>query len=534
MSGEYAQSDVCAGGEGVPNGAGDACAGGSAASGAAGAEGCCDESATGGRSGVGASAELDEWLEQLERDKQYEVVETFKESAGSKTQKVVFRGAGISGQRGPEFAEPFIRKEFTSQSDRGCAYKRLWDAQRQGKYIQGTSRIIDYFEYAGLSVCILEYVRGCTLEEYVRENVLSTQDAEEIFAQICCTLNVLHTTFEEPLLHRDIKPTNIIVSRREGGAQGGAGSCACGEGGAKVFGAGGEYAEGGTQGDASGALDCAQGGAPVNVTIIDFGIARFHRSENVPDTTQLGTPTFAPPEQYGFGQTCVESDIYALGMVLYFMLTGKLSKCALRESTEFERECPSCFKSVLLRATAFDPAARYHSALEFLDAFRQAAQAGAPSAQAAQVACAEVPSAESVAAFAQMTQAESPSAESVAATEWLSEKQPAAAFAKLKQTFGRVWNVCLIAIWVWLMVCCAIIVFFPDASHASVPFAKRALECFGCAGLFISTIVFLLFDKSRLKEKHAWARKLTLLRQVDICAIALLILCLFAWVASLV
>lgn len=534
MSGEYAQSDVCAGGEGVPNGAGDACAGGSAASGAAGAEGCCDESATGGRSGVGASAELDEWLEQLERDKQYEVVETFKESAGSKTQKVVFRGAGISGQRGPEFAEPFIRKEFTSQSGRGCAYKRLWDAQKQGKYIQGTSRIIDYFEYAGLSVCILEYVRGCTLEEYVRENVLSTQDAEEIFAQICCTLNVLHTTFEEPLLHRDIKPTNIIVSRREGGAQGGAGSCACGEGGAKVFGAGGEYAEGGTQGDASGALDCAQGGAPVNVTIIDFGIARFHRSENVPDTTQLGTPTFAPPEQYGFGQTCVESDIYALGMVLYFMLTGKLSKCALRESTEFERECPSCFKSVLLRATAFDPAARYHSALEFLDAFRQAAQAGAPSAQAAQVACAEVPSAESVAAFAQMTQAESPSAESVAATERLSEKQPAAAFAKLKQTFGRVWNVCLIAIWVWLMVCCAIIVFFPDASHASVPFAKRALECFGCAGLFISTIVFLLFEKSRLKEKHAWARKLTLLRQVDICAIALLILCLFAWVASLV
>ena len=515
MSGEYAQSDVCAGGEGAVSGAGYACAGGSAVSGAAGAEGCCDESATGGRSGVGASAELDEWLEQLERDKQYEVVETYKESAGSKTQKVVFRGAGISGQRGPEFEEPFIRKEFTSQSGRGCAYKRLWEAQKQGKYIQGTSRIIDYFEYAGLSVCILEYVRGCTLEEYVRENVLSTQDAEEIFAQICCTLNVLHTTFEEPLLHRDVKPTNIIVSRREGGAQGGAGA---------VDSEGGADNEGGAQVTKGNAL---------NVIIIDFGIARFHRSENVPDTTQLGTPTFAPPEQYGFGQTCVESDIYALGMVLYFMLTGKLSKCALRESTEFERECPSCFKSVLLRATAFDPAARYHSALEFLDAFRQAAQAGAPSAQAAQVACAEVPSAESAPAFAQTTQAESPSAESVAATERLSEKQPAAAFAKLKQTFGRVWNVCLIAIWVWLMVCCAIIVFFPDASHASVPFAKRALECFGCAGLFISTIVFLLFEKSRLKEKHAWARKLTLLRQIDICAVALLVLCFLAWVLTM-
>ncbi len=58
------------------------------------------------------------------------------------------------------------------------------------------------------------------------------------------------------------------------------------------------------------------------VKLIDFGIARFFKPGKAKDTTLLGTPGYAPPEQHGHGQTDVRSDIFALGVTIYQLLTG--------------------------------------------------------------------------------------------------------------------------------------------------------------------------------------------------------------------
>src|SRR5262249_56284958 len=58
------------------------------------------------------------------------------------------------------------------------------------------------------------------------------------------------------------------------------------------------------------------------VKLIDFGIARVFTPGRVRDTQALGTPGFAPPEQYGKAQTDARADVYALGCTLYQLLSG--------------------------------------------------------------------------------------------------------------------------------------------------------------------------------------------------------------------
>jgi uncharacterized RDD family membrane protein YckC len=57
------------------------------------------------------------------------------------------------------------------------------------------------------------------------------------------------------------------------------------------------------------------------VRLIDFGTARTYKPQKGKDTTAIGTPGFAPPEQYGKGQTDARSDVYALGVTLHQLLT---------------------------------------------------------------------------------------------------------------------------------------------------------------------------------------------------------------------
>ena len=86
-------------------------------------------------------------------------------------------------------------------------------------------------------------------------------------------LSYLHSE-NPPIIHRDIKPQNIIVGR-----------------------------------DSS-------------IHLIDFGIARVHKEERTQDTSVVLTLDYASPEQYGFEQTTPLSDIYSLGVVMLFLATG--------------------------------------------------------------------------------------------------------------------------------------------------------------------------------------------------------------------
>lgn len=81
------------------------------------------------------------------------------------------------------------------------------------------------------------------------------------------------------------------------------------------------------------------------------------------DTVKFGTRPYAPPEQYGFGQTSVRSDVYALGALLFFCLTGVDPKPGLdmREQCE-ARGIPTPLADAVCMSMALDPAKRFASA----------------------------------------------------------------------------------------------------------------------------------------------------------------------------
>lgn len=121
-----------------------------------------------------------------------------------------------------------------------------------------------------------------------------------------------------PVIHRDLKPSNIIVT-------------------------GANY----TPDD---------GLTFSSLVIIDLGIARVWHDGADADTVKFGTRPYAPPEQYGFGQTSVRSDVYALGALLFFCLTGVDPKPGLdmREQCE-ARGIPTPLADAVCMSMALDP-----------------------------------------------------------------------------------------------------------------------------------------------------------------------------------
>ena len=149
--------------------------------------------------------------------------------------------------------------------------------------------------------CVLrEYVPGETLSQLAKKQVFTEDEVIRIGAQLCDQLYVLHT-MDPPVIHRDIKPQNVII-RPDGTA-----------------------------------------------VLIDFGIARIH-TEKETDTVAFGTQGFAPPEQYGFSQTDARSDIYSLGILLHWLL---------HRDTMVSQNGRTALEKVISRCTLFDPANRF-------------------------------------------------------------------------------------------------------------------------------------------------------------------------------
>ena len=154
--------------------------------------------------------------------------------------------------------------------------------------------------------CVREFISGTPLDQYLKENSVNETAFTHIISCICDILSYLHNQ-PEPIIHRDIKPSNIIIE--------------------------GE-----------------------SITLIDFGISRKYKENAGGDTLHLGTKGFAPPEQYGFGQTDSRADIYAVGILMLFMLTGSVDLSAA-ESVRNKR-----LKTIIKKAAAFAPKDRYKSA----------------------------------------------------------------------------------------------------------------------------------------------------------------------------
>src|SRR5260370_29121503 len=136
----------------------------------------------------------------------------------------------------------------------------------------------DFFSEGSRHFLVMEYIEGNTLEELLEANKGPFSERRVLgwARQLCDVLEYLHAQ-QPPIIFRDLKPGNIMLTR---------------------------------------------GG---RIKLIDFGIARIFRSSGAQDTQLLGTPGFAPPEQYGSAQTDERSDIYSLGMTLFQLMADAVN-----------------------------------------------------------------------------------------------------------------------------------------------------------------------------------------------------------------
>ncbi len=263
--------------------------------------------------------ELMRYLDALERADCYHVVRGLtSEHAQGDGSDMVTELVEFAGANGSALG-PFVRKRIDRALGIGSVYEELFSAQRAGMRFAHLPHIIECYKTATELVVISEYVVGETLEALRARCGGSEEFAGRVFPAVCDAVMELHEGFDPPIVHRDLKPANVIVTDT---------------------------------------------GTSYRATLIDFGIARRYRADASADTTHFGTRLYAPPEQYGFGQTSVRSDVYALGMVLLFCLTGADAAVQpTRESLEAAGIRESLAR-IVLRATAFDPAERFGSARE--------------------------------------------------------------------------------------------------------------------------------------------------------------------------
>jgi serine/threonine protein kinase len=137
-------------------------------------------------------------------------------------------------------------------------------------------RVFGTFSEGVRHYLVMDFIDGQTLEQKQQAaGGVALPEAEVLgwAHQLCSVLGYLHMQ-RPPIIFRDLKPANIMVTSRG------------------------------------------------QIQLIDFGIARVFAPGRTRDTQVLGTPGFAPPEQYGKAQTDNRADIYALGCTLYQLLTG--------------------------------------------------------------------------------------------------------------------------------------------------------------------------------------------------------------------
>ncbi len=239
----------------------------------------------------------------------YRVERVLKESPGEVTQLVYLRTA-TGGELGP-----YVRKIIDRSSGIGGAYEVLAASERDGLRTRQLPRILECREHEGALAVVMEYVPGNTLREVIEAAEPEQRLAltERLFPAICAAVEELHTALDQPLIHRDLTPGNVM---------------------------------------------CPDGD-PTSPVLIDLGIARAWHEGAEADTTHFGTRAYAPPEQFGFGQTDVRSDVYTLGLLAFFCLTGRDPVPADREHGFADPAVPKAWRVVITQAAALDPNKRY-------------------------------------------------------------------------------------------------------------------------------------------------------------------------------
>ncbi|MFT8317178.1 MAG: Stk1 family PASTA domain-containing Ser/Thr kinase [Sporolactobacillus sp.] len=189
--------------------------------------------------------------------------------------------------------------------------------------------IYDIGEEEDLYYIVMEYVHGMSLKEFIKDySPIEISESVHIMKQIDAAIANAHS---HGIIHRDIKPHNILIDESE------------------------------------------------HVKVTDFGIAMAVSSATITFTHSImGSAHYLSPEQAKGGKATVKSDIYAIGIVMFELLTGRLPfpgtspvSVALKQlrdplpyPKDFRPEIPQSLENVMLRALAKNPADRYASVAE--------------------------------------------------------------------------------------------------------------------------------------------------------------------------
>lgn len=192
------------------------------------------------------------------------------------------------------------------QETKKIAIKKVLDVYNPAVYaelyrnpVAGTPQIINYYEEARLLTVIEEYISGTSLQDKIRHADIAPSDMLQYTLDLCAILEQLHL-HNPAIIHRDVKPSNVIITSYN------------------------------------------------RAVLLDFNAAKYHTAAKDSDTILLGTQGYAAPEQYGFGQSSPQTDIYSMGILL-------------KEMAEASHCQNPYIDAIITKCTQMNPAERYQS-----------------------------------------------------------------------------------------------------------------------------------------------------------------------------
>ena len=221
-----------------------------------------------------------------------------------------------------------LKQEF-SENENFVSKFRVEAQSTAGLMHPNIVNVYDVGDEDGINYIVMELVDGITLKKYIEKKVrLSVKEAVSIAIQVAMGLEAAHNN---NIIHRDIKPQNIMISK-EG-----------------------------------------------KVKVTDFGIAKAATSNTITSNV-MGSVHYTSPEQARGGYSDAKSDIYSLGITLFEMLTGRVPfngdttvaiaikhiQEELPSPTEFNDEIPISVEKIVLKCCQKSPDRRYQNAAELI------------------------------------------------------------------------------------------------------------------------------------------------------------------------